>query len=473
MSEEDDNLNIDLTNGEEEEEQEENQEEEEEENQEEEEEENQEEENEQPKTPEKVGKKAEEPKEKPKRARKMKQPVDSTTFFKMKAKNPKMFQFTAEGDLQVPAMDGKEAKVIELPFYIRASKEKLEEYADQVLRDLLKNEKEYDETMKNLQEALQEWKMTGAVTMVLKYQRELQRLDAERTNLKTPSRWHTKYKNLSIKQILPNSDEIDKKLGYPVIITRGRRIHPTIEYEIVGKGEYRERTRRGGDVSEEESEQEEESQEEFIVFYDVADEEHGILSPDTMLDIIYNGTKYSSATQAYEVERVTALGRKDIRPLLLRQRNPKMIRQLGARVAGKIEDPKKLWISILKALIDQHEDLKPALLDTGNSTLVYADPKDKVLGVGLGAEDEGILDRKRWQGENILGNAWKAVREDLKAEELEKDRERGMVGGQRLEGALVGEKEVGYTEESKTLEEENKEKRKGYFIGLTHRRKIV
>jgi ribA/ribD-fused uncharacterized protein len=237
--------------------------------------------------------------------------------------------------------------------------------------------------------------------------------------------------------------------------TNQRRIPSTTLVEVVSKEEYYER--RGESEEESAGEESEEEEETFTVFFDPSDEEHGLLSPDTMLDIIYNDTKYSSATQAYEVERVTQLGRKDIRPLLLRQRNPKMIRQLGGRVAGKLEDPKKLWISILKTLVKQHEEIKPVLLSTGNDILVYADPKDIVLGVGLGKEDEGITDRSEWKGENLLGLAWKVVREDLKEEE------KAMVGG--------GEVET-YTEESKTKVEEEKEKRKGYFIGLNHRRKV-
>jgi hypothetical protein len=66
-----------------------------------------------------------------------------------------------------------------------------------------------------------------------------------------------------------------------------------------------------------------------------------------------------------------------------------------------------------------------------------------------------------WKGENLLGNAWKAVREDLK--ESEKDNAMApMVGGGEV---------LQYNEESKTQEEERKENRKAFFIGLNHRKK--
>lgn len=409
--------------------------------------------------PKKKGKKEKQEKGQKQKKKKIRIPTDSASFFNERNRHPSIFTFTSNGDLQIPEIEGQPERVIELPFYTKASKEKIEDYENERHSKLLENEREYDETIKLLNEAVANYKLTGAVSKVLEYQRKLQRLDAERTQLKSPERWVKEYKRLSIRELMPNKPHETKKLGYPVIRCVSRSIPSNVYLEVVSKQEYLDRLKKPEEILKEESEDEEEK-ENYTIFYDPADVEYGILSPETMLDIIYNNTKYSSALQAYEVERVTQLGRKDIRPLLLRQRNPKMIRQLGSRVVGKLENPLELWISILKTLINQHPEVKEILLNTGDDILVYADPKDTLLGVGLSEEDERIRDNKEWKGENLLGKAWKVVRSDL--QELEEDKEEVMKGGDF----------EGYEEQSKTVEDEQKEKRKGFFIGLTHRRKM-
>lgn len=57
--------------------------------------------------------------------------------------------------------------------------------------------------------------------------------------------------------------------------------------------------------------------------------------------------------------------------------------------------------------------MKQELLATTGSLLVYADVKDRKLGVGLSSNDRGIRDRKRWKGENVLGFVLMQVRDEF------------------------------------------------------------
>ena len=52
---------------------------------------------------------------KKKRERQIAIPKDSATFFRARAKNVKMFKYTADGNLQVPEMRGQPAKVRDIP----------------------------------------------------------------------------------------------------------------------------------------------------------------------------------------------------------------------------------------------------------------------------------------------------------------------------------------------------------------------
>jgi hypothetical protein len=53
------------------------------------------------------------------------------------------------------------------------------------------------------------------------------------------------------------------------------------------------------------------------------------------------------------------------------------------------------------------------LRTTDGSTLVYADPRDGVLGIGIPVEDPQVTDRAAWKGTNFLGQAWQSVRDSL------------------------------------------------------------
>ena len=394
---------------------------------------NQEEEEEKPKTKEKV------PREK--KARQIPVPKDSASFFRARAKDPKSFVFTKEGDLQVPEMRGELAKVISLPYYREATVEEIREYEEKQKDDIIAIEREIDETSRLLRDAMIAWRASGASSDVLKYQGDLQRLDAQRTQLRYPYRSLATYKNLAIRQIMMDEFYEVRKLGYPVMAlkTRTMRLEDCVK---VADGP----PSSAPAPAEQQQVEGEEEEEEFTIFFDPADPDHGLLSPDTLVEFVFNATKYSSIIQAYEVERVTMLGRSGVRPRLLGTSKPSIVRQRAAEITGNVENPRELWINILKTLITQHPRFSEVLRSTDETTLVYADPRNGLLGVGLSAEDPAIMDKKSWKGENILGQAWKAVRDSLSEEPVLQK------GG----GA--------FTEQSRTVQQDN-EVRAKIFMG--------
>lgn len=356
---------------------------------------------------------AEAPEAKPKvkRQRQIPIPKDSASFFRARAKDPKSFKFTADGDLQVPEMRGEAPKVIKLPFYRPATADEIRETEETQMDELKGVEREIDEIAKQLRDAIVEWRTTGAASDVIQYQRDLQRLDAQRTQLRSPVRWTKKFKNLSIRDILVEQTHEVKKLGYPVEALRMRGI--TFEKMVrSSEAPFPSVVSASASPSAEASEAEEE--ETFVVFYSATDPEHGLLSPDTMVEFVFNSTKYNSLLQAYQTERVTTLGRKELRAAILKSRSPTQIRIIGSKVVGQVEDPRALWINILKSLVSQHPRFGDAVTATGDATLVFADPRDGVLGIGMPVEDPQVTDREAWKGTNLLGQAWQAVRTSLK-----------------------------------------------------------
>ena len=395
----------------------------------------------------------EEPKKK-KKERQIPIPKDSASFFRVRAKNLKMFQFTKDGDLQVPEMRGEPPKVIQIPYYRPATAEETLEDEQKAMEEIQEVEREFDETYKLLKAAIVEWRATGFSADVIKYQNDLQRLDSQRTQLRSPLRWTKTFKNLSVNKILLSEFYEQRKLGYPVeaLKTRTQTFEQSIRADGFTKPLPVAPPQEGSDTEDAEV-----KEEEFVIFSSPTDPEHGSLSPYTMVEFIHNSTKYNCVLQAYEGERLNMLGRQDIRPTLLKSRSVAQMRVIGSRVVGQPENPRELLINILKSLISQHSRFADDLRTTGTSTLVFAEPKDGVLGVGMGVADEQITEKTAWKGTNFLGQAWTAVRASLPpaAEDAEEAEETELP-------AQAG----GYTEHGKTLDEAKKQRAnvlKGFY----------
>ena len=149
------------------------------------------------------------------------------------------------------------------------------------------------------------------------------------------------------------------------------------------------------------------------IFYDTDSDANGFMSPMWVVDFTTNISgeiRYSSAIQAYEVERAKELGKDDVAANLLRTRAPRTIRLLTRSIKEHPKDARGLWVKIYTSIYEQHPILKAKLLDTGSDTLVFADVRDGPSGIGLSPTDSSALDPARWKGENAVGLAQETVR---------------------------------------------------------------
>ena len=356
-----------------------------------------------------------------KRARKPREikPTDSKSFFRARAKDVGRFKFTSDGNLLVPPIGGEESKILALPYYSESTPEERKEIDTKRRDDILAVEREYDELSRQLHVAMEEWKSSGDYVDAVRLQKELLALDSRRTSLRSPIRWGNKFKNPTIKAVLMHETAVvdeknqDMKLGYDVMCLVGRPY--TFEQEVRVR-----ETKPEAKLAAEAEGAEAEKEESFVVFGPPQDPEYGILSPETPVEFVYNTTKYTSILQAYYVERATQVGRIDMRATLLKSVNPRTIRSIGSRVVGvekkEIDMPLELLTDIVKSLVLQDARYAPLLRKTGVDTLVYAEPLDKILGVGLSGEE--AANPSQWNGaKNLLGQAWQAVRKGLPAEE--------------------------------------------------------
>lgn len=113
----------------------------------------------------------------------------------------------------------------------------------------------------------------------------------------------------------------------------------------------------------------------------------------------------------------------DVAERILASKTPMEAKNLGRRVGNfdpEVWDEEKFEIVVTGNIAKfwQHKDLQEFLLSTGDKILVEASPSDKIWGVGMSSEHEGITDPNYWKGENLLGFALMEAREWI-VDELE------------------------------------------------------
>jgi predicted NAD-dependent protein-ADP-ribosyltransferase YbiA (DUF1768 family) len=366
-------------------------------------------------SPEEKPKEKEKEKEKQKaRRRREVQPMNSAEFFKARAKNPNDYNFTVDGNLQVPAIESQPAKIIELPFYRPITFDEQTELEEKRQAEIRAIETSYDETLRLLREAIEEFYESGSISKVGEYQNELRKLDAQRTNLQRGNRWTNLISSLEIRDL--DFTSFDKrKLPYVVVQYRSRTLKSAEEF-IEMKDKLMERKNsEENDTSLNlgEDEEEDEEDEEFIFFNEPL-QAQGFLSPDSMRTFRYHNVQYNSPIQAFHGERLKRIGNLEKTfDLLLKQVTAKGIRAVAKSKTGDLEDAREVWIDILKEYIRYNQDLKEPLRETGTATLAYASATDNKWGTGLAMGDPNIENRSQWTGQNILGEAWMVVRKSV------------------------------------------------------------
>lgn len=103
-----------------------------------------------------------------------------------------------------------------------------------------------------------------------------------------------------------------------------------------------------------------------------------------------------------------------------RTANPNIWNEGGGDEWDSICDLVVLYGNMMK--FAQNEDLKAAILSTGDAILTEASPYDKIWGIGQAyvPGSQKIFDQTKWKGKNKLRHILMKVRETLKLEEMQR-----------------------------------------------------
>lgn len=348
-------------------------------------------------------------------------------FFKKRETKPKLYRFSAEGDLEILGKDGAVNEGVALKTLIpfdAAAWATRDETRQQVIAIA---EQDYEKAMTSLRLALEEYKTSGARQPVVAAQAAAAEADAVLSRVRYGARGLQSLPNPELRDVLFDQPYETRKLisgsrpdpfnrelvrlivrEYPIETFWGTYVE-TAPREPTGPADAGLDDAPGGD--EMAVRQRLRDGRYARIFVDADDAgANAFLSPFWSSRFTLGETQYSSAIQAYEAERAKEAGLEPVRQKVLTTNSHRTIRFYMKKVTAQPKDPKGLWLRILTALYQQHPELKEKLLSTGTDALVFADIVPGPSGIGLGPRDAGVLDPARWRAENAMGVALETLR---------------------------------------------------------------
>ena len=243
---------------------------------------------------------------------------------------------------------------------------------------------------------------------IISLNEEIMGLTGEKSAIEFPLRWVTVSRREDIADILLDEEHEKRKMKHEIVYLKRRT--KTLQDEYVRQYDPAQEAQASSNSSG--------TLKGYRVFY-TKEGDNGFLSDEWLVDIVIDGVQYSSALQAYMAMKAHALGKADVRSAMLFTRSVKVIRKKSLLLGESTEDWNKereaVLLKIQEAKFSQHPELEKMLIETGDDKLIYANPLEKELGIGLAAEDPRLEDPRKWLGKNLLGEAIKKVRAKLRA----------------------------------------------------------
>jgi ribA/ribD-fused uncharacterized protein len=181
----------------------------------------------------------------------------------------------------------------------------------------------------------------------------------------------------------------------------------------------------------------------MIIFGGADENEYGYLASDFPAEFTIGPVRYFTVDQTLAAEKARTYMADEVRTKIMKSRATKMMRVYADMLDKKpvtdgLEGPAVAeaalaaaagprpeaaeWLELRPRVLaeatfakfKQNPALADKLLATGDATLVFADARNKVDGVGLGLTDGRVTSEAAWKGENQLGKVLMNVRTRLR-----------------------------------------------------------
>lgn len=156
-----------------------------------------------------------------------------------------------------------------------------------------------------------------------------------------------------------------------------------------------------------------------VIGFHNPDEPYGFLSNWYRSEFSVDGIRFSSMEQYMMYKKAVLFEDTGIAAKILNTDDVVTIKELGRKVSNYNDS---VWngmrqVIIYKGLLEkfrQNDDLRKALLDTGDQILAECAVKDRIWGIGLSMTDDNRNDINSWNGQNLLGFTLMLVRDELR-----------------------------------------------------------
>ena len=131
-----------------------------------------------------------------------------------------------------------------------------------------------------------------------------------------------------------------------------------------------------------------------------------------------DGQQYSSMEQYLMSQKALLCHNQSLHEKIMKEDDPKVIKALGRNVyefksSVWEQEVDKILEKGLMAKFSSSQDLLSYLKSTGETTIIEANPSDKLYGVGISLEGDDLWHKDRWRGQNKLGKMLMKVRNNL------------------------------------------------------------
>lgn len=143
-------------------------------------------------------------------------------------------------------------------------------------------------------------------------------------------------------------------------------------------------------------------------------------APFTLTDSLDNELTFRTSEQYFMWRKAMEFKDEETAKKILEAETPKEAKKLGRKVKGfddSVWDKKKYDVMFTANVHKYHQNppLAVWLIDHmfDNKQFVEASPYDKIWGIGMSMDAEGVDDEANWKGQNLLGRVLNSIRNNF------------------------------------------------------------
>uniref|UniRef100_A0A6C0ANU8 NADAR domain-containing protein n=1 Tax=viral metagenome TaxID=1070528 RepID=A0A6C0ANU8_9ZZZZ len=333
---------------------------------------------------------------------------DVAAFFKKRLKTPKLYAYSATGDLVTKNKDGEVVRTIMMPNYRPPTDEETTALETEKLDRIARAQEAFENAKRAMRDAVAE----GVPGNIRRAMATVTMLDEALHRTRYAVETVIPYKSIMTK-LIDFEDPKNEKMVADVYVFSGRLLTPEETWTRVAEGEFTPFNATAAAAAAAPSRP--------VAIISSTDGPLGGLSSWWPVPITYDESDYKNAYQAIMAEMARTFASIELAETIQDAAGPEDVTYNWSDFEGVTEEA---WNTRLEALIlainrikfQKHPELADQLLSTGRKVLGYVPPEnvaDTFQGIGLAADNEAAQNEHAWTGQNIYGRALTTIRKEL------------------------------------------------------------